>query len=269
MSENAAESKELKPKSFRISTETHDKFREIASEIGGNQELALERLIQAYELEQSKTILSQKAESIEIFEQYANKLVSLYVDSLEHQQNQAVLIREEFKRDLKSKDEIIIKLQAEIKELKLMEEVASESGMELESENKQLKKSIEQMENQYQSNLANIQQMLAEKERLNKALTESCNNLKEKVGQLEALQEQLAEMDNLKGQLSDLKTQFDRKELEHQRELVQIQQKHDKELVTLRKKNIGEIEHYQTLYKELLEQQREVDKLMSASKKQG
>ena len=117
--EEIKENKELKPKSFRITTETHEKFKEIATSIGGNQQLALERLIQVYELEQSKTVLAGKSESIEQFQQYATKLVSLYTESLEYQQNQAELIREEFKRELKSKDEIIIGLQAEMKELKI------------------------------------------------------------------------------------------------------------------------------------------------------
>ena len=246
--EEIKENKELKPKSFRITTETHEKFKEIANTIGGNQQLALERLIQVYELEQSKTILGGKSESIEQFQQYATKLVSLYTESLEHQENQAELIREEFKRELMSKDEIIIGLQAEIKELKIMEEVASESSSKLDIENKELKKNLELMEYQHITNVANMQQMLDEKDNLNKALVENINTLKEKVQQLDAFQKQLEEMNGLKKQLEVMQTELERKELKHEKVLIELERKHSTELAEQSKKHMEDLREYQIMF---------------------
>ena len=147
--EEIKENKELKPKSFRITTETHEKFKEIAQNLGLNQQLTLEMLIQAYEFEQARTVLGGKADNIEQFQQYAMKLVSLYTDSIERQETQKEAIREEFKRDLISKDEIIIGLQAEMKDLKNKEEEISESSSKLDAENKELKKNLELMEHQH------------------------------------------------------------------------------------------------------------------------
>ena len=241
--EEIKENKELKPKSFRITTETHEKFKEIANTIGGNQQLALERLIQVYELEQSKTILGGKAESIEQFQQYATKLVSLYTESLEHQENQAELIREEFKRELMSKDEIIIGLQAEIKDLKIMEEVASESCSKVDAENKELKKNLEQMEHQHITNVANLQKMLDEKDNLNKALVENINTLKEKVEQFGEMQKQLEKMNGLQKQLDVMKA-----ELEHEKALIELERKHNTELAEQSKKHMEDVREYQMLF---------------------
>ena len=246
--EEIKENKELKPKSFRITTETHEKFKEIANTIGGNQQLALERLIQVYELEQSKTMLGGKSESIEQFQQYATKLVSLYTESLEHQENQAELIREEFKRELMSKDEIIIKLQEEIKDLKIMEEVASESCSKVDAENKELKKNLEQMEHQHITNVANMQQMLDEKDNLNKALAENINTLKEKVEQFGEMQKQLEEMNELQKQLDVMKVELERKELEHEKALIELERKHNTELAEQSKKHMEDVREYQMLF---------------------
>lgn len=242
------ENKELKPKSFRITTETHEKFKEIANSIGGNQQLALERLIQVYELEQSKTVLSGKAESIEQFQQYATKLVSLYTESMEHQQNQADLIREEFKRELTSKDDIIISLQAEVRDLKIAEEVANESCVELDSKNKELKKTLEQKESQHATDVSNLQQMLDEKDNLNKALTENISTLKEKVGQFETLEKQLDEMENLKKQLEVMQAELDKKELEHEKSLIELERKHNLALAKQAKKYADDIREYQMIF---------------------
>lgn len=54
------ESKELKPKSFRIDDATADRFKEIAAQIGGNQQETLSKLIEAYEFQEAKQSLQRK-----------------------------------------------------------------------------------------------------------------------------------------------------------------------------------------------------------------
>ena len=64
-----AESKELKPKSFRINDETAEKFKEISMNIGGNQQETLSKLIEAYEFQAGKAVLTEKKADIEQFRQ--------------------------------------------------------------------------------------------------------------------------------------------------------------------------------------------------------
>lgn len=243
--EKMSENNELKPKSFRITTETHEKFKEIANSIGGNQQLALERLIQVYEMEQGKAVLPEKAESIEKFEQYATKLVSMYIESMEHQQNQAELIREEFKRKLESQQNIIEKLQKDLEEAEFSEKLARDSRRELEEENTRLNKSLKQMESQQKTDVENMQQIIVEKENLNRALTDNCNSLKEKV---EQMQEETDGMADLKKQLADLQAQLARKEFEHEKELLEIERKHSEELMKQSQKHMEDIREYQSLF---------------------
>ena len=46
-----SDEKILKPKSFRITDETADAFKQISAEIGGNQQEALAKLIETYEFQ--------------------------------------------------------------------------------------------------------------------------------------------------------------------------------------------------------------------------
>lgn len=55
-----ADGKELKPKSFRIDDETAEKFKEISNTIGGNQQETLAKLIEAFEFQSGKAILTEK-----------------------------------------------------------------------------------------------------------------------------------------------------------------------------------------------------------------
>jgi len=171
--------------------------------------------------------------------------------------NRFKILCEEFKRDLMSKDEIIINLQSEVKELKIMEEVASESCSKLDSENKELKKGLEQIKNQHVINIANMQQMLDEKDNLNKALVENINTLKEKVVQFGELQKQLEEMNELKKKLEVLQTELNKKELEHEKALIELERKHNTELVELNRKHVEDIHEYQIMFLKKQEEKEE------------
>ena len=70
-----AEDKILKPKSFRIDDETAEKFKKIASLIGGNQQETLSKLIETFEFQQGKVVLTNKKDDIETFENYVTSLL--------------------------------------------------------------------------------------------------------------------------------------------------------------------------------------------------
>ena len=59
-----ADDKVLKPKSFRIDDETAERFKEISASIGGNQQETLAKLIEAFEFQSGKAILTEKKADI-------------------------------------------------------------------------------------------------------------------------------------------------------------------------------------------------------------
>ena len=106
-----ADDKVLKPKSFRIDDETADKFKEISAAIGGNQQETLAKLIEAFEFQSGKAILTEKKADIEQFEKYVTAITRMYMSSLEDNQNITETVRTEFDALLKSKDATIQDLQ--------------------------------------------------------------------------------------------------------------------------------------------------------------
>lgn len=176
-----SDDKVLKPKSFRIDDETADKFKEIASAIGGNQQETLSKLIEAYEFQSGKAILTEKKSDIDQFEKYVNALTRMYMSSLEDNQNITEVIRTEFDAQLKSKDAIIQELQEKLTVAKQLKEESSLKARSFSDENARLNELIEKSTKEYELRIDNMQDMLDDKDNLNRALTDSCNDLKRKI----------------------------------------------------------------------------------------
>ena len=176
-----ADGKELKPKSFRIDDETAERFKEISGQIGGNQQETLAKLIEAFEFQSGKAILTDKKADIEQFEKYITALTRMFMGSLEDNQNITETVRTEFDAQLKSKDTVIQNLQEEMKKLKEQRELAIANEKQQSDECSRLQKEL----TAYAENVKNLQTALADKDSLNKALTDSCNDLKAKIGSME------------------------------------------------------------------------------------
>ena len=143
MTELKEVTKELKPKSFRIDDDLHEKFKEISANIGGNQQEAFAKLIEAYELQQGKLALKEESVNVEQFEKYLKCLLRIYIANVEDKQNLSAIIRTEFESQLKSKDDTIINLQEQLKKAKEVEEEATRKSNELKNENVGLNNLIE------------------------------------------------------------------------------------------------------------------------------
>ena len=110
--------KELKVKSFRVGEDTFEKFKKIAGDEFGNQGQCLEALINLYETETSKVAIVERKLEIESFQDYLNKINTLFLTSLQLNQDAEGRIRDEFARQLNSKDKSIQSLQEKNNELK-------------------------------------------------------------------------------------------------------------------------------------------------------
>ena len=106
---------ELRPRSFRIDEETAEKFKKICLEAGLNQQDALAKLIESYELQAGKAVLTEKRDEIEQFERYTSILIQKYMVALEDYQNVKQTVRTEFNALIHSKNGLIEDLQQQKK----------------------------------------------------------------------------------------------------------------------------------------------------------
>lgn len=282
-----ADGKELKPKSFRIDDETAEKFKEISGRIGGSQQETLAKLIEAFEFQSGKAVLSEKKADIEQFEKYVTAITRMFMGSLEDNQNMTEIVRTEFDALLKSKDVTIQDLQENLNKAKQLKEDAIEKAKAQADESARLSSMIDGLNAQ----MGDMQSRLSDKESLNKVLTDSCNDLKAKVEGMSAAAEQAAafksELDRVKKECeaamqrcADLEQQVQREQAAHKDTLSELKQHeadaleslkeqmqltHDKamlqaeksfhvQLQQLKAENQNEIDKYQQRYLELLRQ---------------
>lgn len=235
------DSKELKPKSFRIDDVTADKFKEISAQIGGNQQETLAKLIEAYEFQGGKAVLTDKKADIEQFERYVTALTRMFMSSLQDNQDLTATVRAEFEAQLNSKDAVIQDLQEKLTVAKQLKEEATRKAQGYANENTRLNDYNASLEAEYNAKTEDLQSMLTDKDSLNKALTDRSNELKEKVDsmaadheQLMAAQEQLKELtDKLnaaESRCSELEKDF-RKSQEEHKGIVEALKQHEKDSI--------------------------------------
>lgn len=191
-----ADNKELKPKSFRIDDETAEKFKNISATIGGNQQETLAKLIEAFEFQSGKAVLTEKKSDIEQFEKYVNAITRMYMSSLEDNQNITETVRTEFDALLKSKDTTIQDLQSQLVTAKQLKEEATTRAKTFADENSRLNDHINSLNTEYNSKMEDIQSMLADKDNLNKALVSANQEQKDKIAELTAKVEEYTEAKN-------------------------------------------------------------------------
>lgn len=223
-----AEEKTLKPVSYRIDDETKEKFKEITASIGGNQQDTMAALINAYYMQQKEIGLSDYKADIDRFQAYITSLVTMYTNSLQTNHDMRDTIMSQFEETLKSKDSIIVDLQKKLAAEKRNTENSEVLEKELLSENQKLSDKIDQ-----------IKKSLADKDNLNKALTESCDDLKTKVKDMAAAAQKTADLEK---EVADLKAELQRADLEK-----------EKAMLELKAEKQSEVDQYQKKYMELFE----------------
>ena len=286
-----ADGKELKPKSFRIDDETAEKFKELSNTIGGNQQETLAKLIEAFEFQSGKAILTDKKADIEQFEKYVSAITRMFMGSLEDNQNITETVRTEFDALLKSKAATIQDLQEKLTVAKQLKEDATLKARAHADENARLNSVIDSLNNEYNSKMDDMQSMLSDKDSLNKALTDSCNDLKTKIEGMKEAAEQSAifreELEQLKKEhekvireRSDLEKQMQQERTAHEKAIsefrqheadalerlkeqlqiaqdkavLQIEKSYQEQIQKLKADKQAEVDKYQQKYFDLLEQ---------------
>ena len=286
-----ADGKELRPRSFRIDDETAERIKEISNTIGGNQQETLAKLIEAFEFQSGKAVLTEKKADIEQFEKYITAITRMYMGSLEDNQNITETVRTEFDALLTSKDAVIQDLQEKLTAAKQVKEDATMKARTHADENARLHEVIDSLNHEYNTKMDDLQSKLSDKDNLNKALTDSCNELKVKIEGIRESAEQSAafkkELEQLKREhekiilkQSDLEKQMQQEQaahaqtvlhlkqheadaLERQKEQLQIAQEkavlqveksYQKQIQKLMAEKQAEADRYQQKYFSLMEQ---------------
>lgn len=238
-----AESKELRPRSFRIDDETAERIKEISNTIGGNQQETIAKLIEAYEFQSGKALLTEKKADIEQFEKYITAITRMYMGCLEDNQNITETVRTEFDALLTSKDAVIQDLQEKLTVAKQVKEDATLKARTHADENARLHEVIESLHHEYNTKMDDMQSMLSDKDNLNKALTDSCNDLKSKI---ERMKEAAAQSSALKKELEQLKQEHEkiiRKQAEQEKQMQQEQAAHAQTVLDLKQHEADALVH--------------------------
>lgn len=222
---------EVKPRSFRIDEETAEKFKKICLEAGLNQQDALAKLIESYELQAGKAVLTEKRDEIEQFERYTSILIQKYMVALEDYQNVKQTVRTEFNALIHSKNGLIEDLQQQKKATEEAMKQATAEAKKATDEADQLRKDLEET----QKRCEDLKDSLEDKNQLNKALKADKDRLEAQVNVLEADQQQMEAL---------------RKELEAVKEAKQAAEKQLKEQQAAGKKALEDLREKMEIDKE-------------------
>ena len=237
-----ADGKELRPRSFRIDDETEERIKEISNTIGGNQQETLAKLIEAFEFQSGKAVLTEKKADIEQFEKYITAITRMYMGSLEDNQNITETVRTEFDALLTSKDAVIQDLQEKLTAAKQVKEDATMKARTHADENARLHEVIDSLNHEYNTKMDDLQSMLSDKDNLNKALTDSCNELKVKI---EGIRESAEQSAAFKKELEQLKREHEkiiRKQSDLEKQMQQEQAAHAQTVLHLKQHEADALE---------------------------
>lgn len=237
------EGKELKPKSFRIDDQTAEKFKEIAGKIGGNQQETLAKLIEAYEFQSGKVVLTEKKDEILQFEKYVTLITRMFMGSLEDNLHITETVRSEFEALLNSKDVTIQDLQERLTAEKQLREGADTRAKAHADENMGLKDSLEKLQSEYSSKMDSMQSMLADKDNLNKALTDSCNELKKRAESMKGEVEQTAAIRKERDELRAAYEKMAGEKAGLEKQILQNRQEYEKTVVDLKAHEVETVEN--------------------------
>lgn len=136
---------------IRADEETKAKFKAIA-ETFENNGIALESLLNAYEMQTAKDTLTVRRTDIEDFDIHLQAISSAFLHSLEITENTTERVRSEFQSRLESKESIISDLQQKLHQAeqvrKTAEEQAESAKNELSETDIRYSERIQQLENE-------------------------------------------------------------------------------------------------------------------------
>ncbi len=181
---------ELKSRSFRIADDTTEKFRQLCSGFD-NQNVALNAMISAYEVQQAKTVITERQTDINDYDTHLQALQRAFLHALEVNENAENRIRQEFQNLLDSKNADISGLQERIKKAEQAEKAAKEQVKITVTECDERAKQAETKIDSMQKELDDVHKQSVE---LSERLTAVTSQVSDKQQIIESLNQQLKQM---------------------------------------------------------------------------
>lgn len=183
---------------IRADEEIKAKFKALAENLG-NQGTALESLLNAYEMQNAKDVLTERKTDIEDFDTHLQAISSAFLHSLEITENTTERVRAEFQSRLESKDLTISDLQERIRQAEQAEQTSREQATTVESEMSALNEQTSiQLEN-LKSELDSVKKALAT---TTEQVTDKQSLLDEYRTRLEKAEKDVAELPELREKVS-------------------------------------------------------------------
>lgn len=205
MPRKAEETKEIKPRYFRIDDETAEKIERLSTEMFNSKNECLKSLVQLYELEQSKKTLPGFATDIDNFRAHMSIIEESYLHLLQLNADGELRIREEYSLELSTMTKNIAALQESLEAAK----------NELNTF-KTLYKEQRDLANNRFAELDKINTALNDKGKLVKMLETQMEQLKENLdsvtAELASKEERLAQFDLLEAENGRIRTENERLE---------------------------------------------------------
>lgn len=196
-----------KTRSIRATDETFAKFKEITESIGSGTNESLSALINAYELQQAKQVLSGQAALIDDFKARADGIIKAYISALELSVNAEERIRAEFTVQIESQAKTIAALQRENESIKA-ETIKLQT--EAQSEIRALKADLAAVQTALQTAKANEQRAAESKAQSERITALTNEKLQELQSTVKDLQERAAATDRLKAENEEYEKEFDK-----------------------------------------------------------
>lgn len=212
---------DIKQTNFRVDQEKADAFRAYCEANGINQATGFERMLEALELQQAKEAIPSRETEISEFERCLRHLQAAYLSSLELNEQAEARIREEFARQLETKDRTIADYQDQIAVLKEEKKILSGAADQV----KQLQTDLDAAREQAQRD----RMAVADRDLTIKQLTAN-NEILQIKG--EAYDELKAERDSMAGQLRDANQEIKDLKKDHKVDMERAAREAEKALDT-------------------------------------
>ena len=224
-------------RSIRADESTYSKFKSVCEELGGQQE-GLTALLNAYELQQAKGILTGQATNIDDFTSRVDGIVKAYISALELTANTEERIRNEFAVQLDSQTKTIADLQAREEKAKTaLSELKADTDTKIKALQSELTATKTAL-NSANEKAVNSTVAKEQAERIANMTAEQLESIKKQVADLTAKAEQSdrlkKSLDDVSMKLSDTEKALQEVKADRQRQLEVMQADHKRQLDILR-----------------------------------
>ena len=162
----------IKPATFRLNEDDINRFKEFASQNSLNQQEAFTSLLNTLELNNAKTSLGGRSNSIDAFQTTVNNLVKFYINSLEENTTTEDRIREELSLQLITKDKTILDHQNKLQEFKDGKVILEDNIANLSNKNNELQDQLSKVQNDIKDKDKYIDNLRQQNELLTNTLNE-------------------------------------------------------------------------------------------------